>query len=103
MSKKKRKQFKQPNRAPQSSVNSQTGAPSTIINAVSSASNLPQSTQTSSITNTVYQAHQEEYDLISKDLIRVIVVNGLFFVALVVLYYYNQSHPFLQDIYQKLF
>lgn len=51
----------------------------------------------------VYSAHREEYKHISSDLIRVIVVNGLFLVAVLVLYYINKTNPFLDSWYNWLF
>ncbi len=50
-----------------------------------------------------YNSHAEEYRMIRHDLIRVVVVNGLFLVAVLALYYANRSHPFLESWYQKLF
>ncbi len=51
----------------------------------------------------VYAAHREEYKHITSDLIRVIVVNGLFLIGVLVLYYVNRSHPFLDSWYNSIF
>lgn len=50
-----------------------------------------------------YQAHAEEYRNISRDLIKVIIINGLFLAAIFVLYYINKTQPFLDSWYSKLF
>ncbi len=50
-----------------------------------------------------YNSHADEYRMIRHDLIRVVVVNGLFLVAVLALYYANRSNPFLEAWYQKLF
>lgn len=51
----------------------------------------------------VYNAHAEEYKIVRHDLIRVVVVNGLFLAAVLALYFSNKSNPFLEAWYQKLF
>ncbi len=51
----------------------------------------------------VYTAHQEEYKFISKDLIRVAVINTLFFAAVIAVYFINQNNPFLENWASKLF
>ena len=51
----------------------------------------------------VYTAHQEEYKYISKDLIRVAVINILFFAAVITVYFINKNNPFLENWASKLF
>lgn len=51
---------------------------------------------------TIYAAHAKEYRFITGDLYRVLVVNGLFLIGIVVLYFINRSNPFLQSWYNQL-
>lgn len=51
----------------------------------------------------VYNAHNAEYAMVRHDLVRVLVVNGLFLAGVIALYYVNKSNPFLEAWYQKLF
>ena len=63
-------------------------------------------TQTNAVSlkdSSVYAAHQDEYKNISSDLIKVVIVNGLFLVGVLVLYFINKSNPFLDSWYNWLF
>lgn len=52
---------------------------------------------------TIYSAHAKEYRFIWGDLIRVVAVNGLFLLAIVVIYYLNRNSQFLETWYSQLF
>lgn len=51
----------------------------------------------------VYQAHQAEYKIISRDLIRVAVINGTFLAIVLALYFVDKSNPFLDAWFHKIF
>jgi anaerobic C4-dicarboxylate transporter len=51
----------------------------------------------------VYSAHREEYKHISSDLIRVLIVNGIFLIGVLILYYINKTNPFLDSWYNWIF
>ncbi len=68
---------------------------------IATAAPAPQAVQSKD--STVYAAHKQEYKDISSDLIKVLVVNGLFLVGVLILYYINKSNPFLENWYNALF
>lgn len=103
MSKKKKKKYYQQ-------------AVSNVSSAANASDGAVGTTQTSSVATSssakpavvdkltpVYNAHAEEYKIVRHDLIRVVVVNGLFLAAVLALYFSNKSNPFLEAWYQKLF
>lgn len=46
--------------------------------------------------------HVAEYKIISKDLIRLIILNGVMLIAVLVLYYTNRSSGYLEKMFQHL-
>lgn len=105
MSKKKKKKFKKSAPAVAKSAPSFNSMETTSSSLPASSpvklKTTPASTAAS--TNTIYDVHAKEYRFIKGDLYRVLAVNGLFFIAVIVLYYMNRSNPFLQAWYEKLF
>lgn len=47
--------------------------------------------------------HAAEYQIISRDLIRVVIVNLIFLAAVLALYFTNRQSNYLEQIYSKLF
>lgn len=78
-----------------SETNSNTANSVAVTSSVASAVSEKESS--------VYSAHREEYKHITSDLIRVVVVNGLFLIGVLILYYINRSHPFLDSWYNSIF
>jgi hypothetical protein len=50
-----------------------------------------------------YAAHQREYINVHKDLIRVLVVNGLLFAVVLTVYFINQQNGFLDAWFNQIF
>ncbi len=48
-------------------------------------------------------AHVAEYQIISKDLIRLIVLNGIMLAAVLVVYFTNRTSGYLERMFQSLF
>lgn len=51
----------------------------------------------------VYQAHQAEYKIISRDLIRVALINGTFLAIVIAIYFIDKQNPFLESWFHKIF
>ena len=47
--------------------------------------------------------HAAEYKIISKDLIRLVVLNGLMLAAVLVLYFANKSSGIVEKLYSQIF
>ena len=47
--------------------------------------------------------HAAEYKIISKDMIRLVALNGFMLAAVIVVYYTNKSSGYLERIYSNLF
>lgn len=113
MSKKNKKKKKYQQQFANSAGNMATAVNDTVNNVTSSVSNVIANTVTPMTQpkaggnmdkqSAFYNSHAEEYRMIRSDLIRVVVVNGLFLVAVLALYYVNRSNPFLEAWYNKLF
>ena len=58
---------------------------------------------TAPVTNPTYAAHAAEYRTIRNDLIRVIVLNLIFLVGVLAVYYTNRSSGYLQRIFEQIF
>jgi|GEM_PF-1300678 hypothetical protein len=113
MSKKKKKKFK-PSYVPQRTGGQKIETVNPVMTAVAT-SPAPVSKPTSSAVMTfsdsrqaianhaAYNSHQAEYSNINKDLIKVVIVNGLLFAAILVVYFLNNSNPFLDDLYNRIF
>jgi hypothetical protein len=43
--------------------------------------------------------HVEEYRFVQKDLVRLLIVNALFLAALLVVYFTNQNHQYLERLF----
>lgn len=48
-------------------------------------------------------AHTEEYAVIKHDLIKVIILNSVYLVGVLVLYYFNRQNGFLENWFAKVF
>ena len=117
MSKKKKRKFKynkHPHRDGSPAVVSRESVSSVapVVSAVSSsavakpASSAVQSyfnTREASANSTAYAAHRTEYKNINKDLIKVIVINGVLFGIILGMYFLNRSNPFLDSWYDRIF
>lgn len=103
MSKKKKKKYYQQAVSNVSSTASQaiSGVTSAVTSSV--ASIAPVKASPTDKLAPLYSAHAEEYRMVRSDLIRVAVVNGLFLVAVLALYYANRSNPFLEAWYSRIF
>ncbi len=47
--------------------------------------------------------HAAEYKIINRDLIRLIVLNGIMLIALFALYYTNRQSGFVENLYHQIF
>ncbi len=90
---KRRKKFHKYNSNPQSTV-----PQASVASGHSDQSHPVMDKQTS-----VYQAHQAEYKIISRDLIRVAVINGTFLAIVIALYFVDKRNPFLDSWFHKIF
>ena len=64
----------------------------------SSASNSPVSASANAMNQ-----HVAEYRIISKDLIRLVVLNGVMLAAVLVVYFTNRTSGYLERMFQSLF
>lgn len=58
------------------------------------------------VSSTAFSANpawDSEYNVISKDLIRVIVLNALYLVGLLAVYYTNEQQHYLEHMFGRLF
>lgn len=63
----------------------------------------PVSAGRASASATAMNQHVAEYKIISKDLIRLVVLNGLMLAAVLVVYFTNKNNGFLERMFQNLF
>jgi hypothetical protein len=114
MSKKKKKKKFKPSFVPQSTAQKIAQPVAPITAEISTPSSpLTKPTSTGAITSSgsrqetanfaAYDAHQAEYDNINKDLIKVMLVNGLLFGAIVLVYFLNNRNHFLDNLYNWIF
>ncbi len=68
-----------------------------------SASASPVSAGRASASATAMNQHVAEYKIISKDLIRLVVLNGLMLAAVLVVYFTNKNNGYLERMFQNLF
>ncbi len=61
------------------------------------------STSNLSSSSPAMSAHVAEYKIISKDLIRLVIVNGVMLAAVLVVYFTNRSSGYLEKMFQNLF
>jgi hypothetical protein len=54
-------------------------------------------------TDGLMAAHADEYRVISRDLIRLVLLNGLMFAVVLVVYFTNRSSGYLERIFERLF
>ena len=117
MSKKKKKKFKarfgpQAQVANSGVVNTgmpvHTSAPAAMVSpttpppaAATAVKSAPQPADSSA--NAVYASHRGEYQTIQADLIKVLIINGLLFAVIIAMYFINQSNPFLDSLYSRIF
>ncbi|HEX3100029.1 MAG TPA: hypothetical protein VHQ41_03610 [Patescibacteria group bacterium] len=98
MSKKNRYKFRQPAAAVPQTHNVLAGeAP-----AASPASAPVQNSGRVSASAAAMNQHVAEYNIISKDLIRLVVLNGLMLAAVLVVYFTNRNTGYLERMFQNL-
>lgn len=68
-----------------------------------STSNLSSSSSVTTASSSAMSAHVAEYKIISKDLIRLVIVNGVMLAAVLVVYFTNRSSGYLEKMFQNLF
>ncbi|MBL8030953.1 MAG: hypothetical protein JNK33_01340 [Candidatus Doudnabacteria bacterium] len=74
-----------------------------MINRSFSMSKKNRKSNTSSVPVSANPAWDAEYQVISKDLIRVIILNIVYLVGLLAVYYTNQQQHYLEQMFARLF
>lgn len=102
---KKRKKFKSSFQS--TAVNTSAGVAvnpvlSTVSNSSASSGHFTDNAG-SSLGGAVYNTHTREYQQVRNDLLMVLLVNGLLFAAIVVMYLLDKQNAFLGQWYSKLF
>ena len=55
------------------------------------------------VSNGAMEMHAAEYRIISKDLIRLVVLNGVMLAAVLAIYFTNKTSSYLERMFQSLF
>lgn len=99
MSKKNRYKFRD-----RPAANTNNSANVTNVNAPSPVSNTTaRVVSEKGVSPAAAAQHVAEYKIISKDLIRLVVLNGVMLAAVLVVYFTNRSSGYLERIFQHLF
>lgn len=102
MSKKNRYKFRQrPNTDNQNGSVSETNFTTNSVSASPSPAAVSNSNR-NSVSSNAMNAHVAEYQIISKDLIRLIVLNGLMLAAVLAIYFTNRTSGYLERMFQHL-
>lgn len=62
-----------------------------------------QATTNNSVADPAFAAHKDEYKIISRDLIRVVILNLAFLGIILAVYYTNLQSGYLEKAFEKIF
>jgi hypothetical protein len=75
----------------------------TSVTAVNTTSNTPTSSRSMNATASAEAQHAAEYKIINRDLLRLVVLNGIMLAAVLALYYANRTSGIVERTYNQLF
>lgn len=74
-----------------------------VRNSEDRVDNIQPTTSNAGVNNSSSSGHAAEYRIISADLVRLVVLNGLMLALVLVVYFTNQKSQYLEKIFTKLF